>query len=126
MAQKSTKKLILPNHLYWYLFADSETPVKIKEGELPTPPYVRYETKGECLSHVMTDIHGYCCGAKDIKDSGCPKRFDCQLYREFHILAGTGKFKKMYMGDIFKNAPYTTIGADKEFYCKSFKERENV
>lgn len=111
-------------HLFWYVFPDN-IPTKIKEGDIPQPPFKRFETKSECFSYLMTNIEGYCCGAKSIKDDGCPQRFNCHLYSNFHKLAGTGKFKGIYMGDIFRHAPY---GEDKNknFVCNSFKSREDA
>jgi hypothetical protein len=120
---KQVSKAPIPIHHYWYLFGEEKTPRRIKEREQPEHPFKRFETQAEAIGHYMTQVENYCTGSKNIKENGCPKRFSCQLYSNFHKLAATGHFKNIYMGDIFKWAPY---GEDKEkqFVCESFKPKE--
>lgn len=112
-----------PPHLFWYIFPGEKTSSRIKEGDIPTPPFKRFDTPGEANGYIMTEIENYCCGAKTMKEDGCPQRFNCQLYSNFHKLATTGKFRSMYMGDIFKDAPYGEDKA-KQFVCDAFKIKE--
>lgn len=122
MAKKVTQQNNKPNHLFWYVFPGQE-PSRIKEGEVPVPPFKRFDTAGECHGYIMTEVKGYCTAARSIKEDACPKRFSCQLYSNFFALSASGAFKGQYMGDVFKNAPFG-VDSNKEFECKYFKEKE--
>lgn len=120
MAKSKTTSQPKPIHLLWYLFGEEKTPRKIAEGITPEYPFKSFDTLGEAMGHLMIK-EGYCTASKNIKEEGCPKRFNCQLYSNFFKLAGTGKFVKQYMSDIFKYAPW--VEKDKEVICNSFIQK---